>query len=282
MKNSKSLLSELIGRITLPESEDEVRAIASQLLESVCRLTRLDMIVGKPVTEEDEKRLIDAVARINLAEPLQYVLNEAHFFGRTFFVDPSVLIPRPETEELVSLVINHVDKSARPLRIIDVATGSGCIAISLQLELHGAEAWATDISEQALTVARRNADTLGSSASFVISDVLSEALPVSDVNVLVSNPPYIAESESTAMDKNVLEYEPHLALFVPDNNPLLFYKALALRSYGALGNDGLLAVEINARFGNEVATVFRDTGLTDIQVVKDLAGKDRFVLARKR
>jgi release factor glutamine methyltransferase len=280
MKNSKALLLDLISQITLQESDEEIQAIASRLLESIYQLTKMERITGKALNGDQEKRLADAIKRINLSEPLQYVLNEADFYGRTFYVDPAVLIPRPETEELVSLVIDRID-GTRPHRIVDVATGSGCIAISLQLELTYGEAWGTDVSEPALVVARRNATTLGSRATFVRSDILAEALPVNGIDIVVSNPPYISESERKTLSRNVLEHEPHLALFVPDTNPLLFYKALALRSSESLLPAGLLAMEINARFGSEVATVMTEAGFQGVEVVKDLSGKNRFVIARK-
>lgn len=281
MKNSKSLLLDLIGRISLQESESEIRTIATHLMESICGLTPAELMAGKPVSGSDEMKLHDAMARINRYEPLQYILNEAYFFGRKFYVDPSVLIPRPETEQLVALIIDRVDHTSRSRKIIDVATGSGCIAISLDLELPDAEVWGTDISDPALIVARRNAATLNSAANLVLHDVLADELPVNEVAVVVSNPPYIAESEKKTMGRNVLEHEPHLALFVSDSNPLVFYDALASRSLKALIPGGLLAVEINERFGTGVAALITDAGFRGVELLKDLAGKDRFVLARK-
>jgi release factor glutamine methyltransferase len=282
MKNSKSLFPELIGRITLKESAEEIRAIAKRLLEAICGLSATEIMTGKPVTPAEEFKLHEAIARINRSEPLQYVINEAYFFGRKFHVDPAVLIPRPETEELISNLLQRVNASARELRIVDVATGSGCIAITLGLELRGAQTWGTDVSDAALKVARANAAALQSDAQFLRHDILSEMLPVTGVDVVVSNPPYIAESEITTMKANVSQYEPHIALFVPDNDALLFYRALTKRSVSALVPGGLLAVEINERFGSEVATLITDAGYDDVEVLKDLAGKDRFVMARKR
>lgn len=282
MKNSKSLFPELIGRITLKESAEEIRTIVMRLLEGICGLSAAEIMAGKPVTAADEFKLHEAVARINRSEPLQYVINEAYFFGRKFHVDPAVLIPRPETEELVAHVLQRIDRSAPALRIVDVATGSGCIAITLGLELRVAQTWGTDISDAALNVARTNAAALQSDAQFMRHDILTDTLPVSDVDVIVSNPPYIAESEIVAMKANVFQYEPRIALFVPDNDVLLFYRALTKRGRSALVPGGLLAVEINERFGSEVAALITDAGYDAVEVLKDLAGKDRFVMARRR
>ncbi|HTF17761.1 MAG TPA: peptide chain release factor N(5)-glutamine methyltransferase [Chryseolinea sp.] len=281
MKNSKSLFLDVIGWISLKESESEVRAIATHLIESICGLTSADMMAGKPVSASDEAKLQEAVARINRFEPLQYILNEVYFFGRKFYVDPAVLIPRPETEQLVALIIDRADKKSRSQRIFDVATGSGCLAISLDLELSPLETWGTDISEAALVVARRNAALLGSRTNLVLHDVLTGELPVNEVAIVASNPPYIAEREKETMERNVLDHEPHLALFVPDSNPLVFYDALSANSQKVLVPGGLLAVEINERFGKEVATLMTEAGLQRVELVKDLAGKDRFVFARK-
>lgn len=281
MTNSKSLLQELIGRITVPYSDDELRAIVTQLLESVCGFSYVDSLAGKAVSELQYKTLTSAIERVNRSEPLQYILNEAHFFGRRFYIDPAVLIPRPETEELVALVRERIMPDERPARMIDIATGSGCIGITLQLELPGATVWGTDVSEAALAVARRNAEALGSRINLLRHDILGDKLPVADLDVIVSNPPYIMDSEKSSMDNNVLEYEPHLALFVSDSDPLVFYKSIAGRGSESLVSEGMIAVEINAKFGKEVAGIMVAAGYNDVEIIKDLAGKNRFVTARK-
>ncbi|MEJ1239044.1 peptide chain release factor N(5)-glutamine methyltransferase [Chryseolinea sp. T2] len=281
MKNSKSLLLELVDEISLEESDPEKRAIATYLMESICELSPADLLSGKTVPARLEAKLHEAVKRINLHEPLQYVLHEAHFFGRKFYVDPAVLIPRPETEELVGLILDHVGRDVRDQNIVDVATGSGCIAITLAIELPNMRCWGTDISKEALAVARRNGASLQANVNLVQNNILTDALPVHDVAILVSNPPYIADREKLSMQRNVLEHEPHLALFVPDNNPLLFYEAIATHGVRSLIEGGLLAVEINERFGNEVAALMANAGLQHVELVKDLAGKDRFVFSRK-
>jgi release factor glutamine methyltransferase len=281
MKNSKSLFLDLIGKVSLNESEEEIRAIVRHLIESICGLSVAELMTDKAVSESDEMRLHEAVARINRHEPLQYILNEAYFFGRKFYVDGSVLIPRPETEQLVSLIIDRAERTSRAQKIIDIATGSGCIAISLDLELRVAETWGTDVSDEALVVARRNATSLNSDTNFLLHDILSNELPANEVAIIVSNPPYIGESEKEAMARNVLDHEPHLALFVPDSNPLVFYDAIGTRSAKSLAPGGLLAMEINERFGNEVAALMTACGFQRVELLKDISGKDRFVMARK-
>ena len=281
MKNSKSLLMDLIGRISLNESDAEKRSIAAYLMESICGLTPAEVMTTHAVSASDEVKLNEALDRINRSEPLQYILNEAWFYGRKFYVDPGVLIPRPETEELVALILKRTERKDKTPRIVDVATGSGCIAISLALEVRGSETWGTDISDAALRVARRNAASLGSGTQLLSNNVLVDPLPVGDVGIIVSNPPYIAQSEMKGMDRNVLDHEPHLALFVPDNDPLLFYRALAKQGMHAMIPEGMLAVEINARFGREVAAAMTHAGLQRVELLKDIAGKERFVIARK-
>ncbi|MGC3945976.1 MAG: peptide chain release factor N(5)-glutamine methyltransferase [Chryseolinea sp.] len=281
MKNSKSLLSELIDGISLKESETEKQAIATYLIESICSLSPADIMSGKSINARNESKLHDAIRRINLNEPLQYILHEAHFFGRKFYVDPAVLIPRPETEELVALILDRLNRKDRDQNIVDIATGSGCIAITLALELRHVSVSATDVSKDALTVARRNSKALGASVNLVMNNALADELPVNDVDILVSNPPYIAENEKQAMQSNVVDYEPHLALFVPDNNPLVFYEAIVGHGVKHLRSGGLLAVEINERFGKEVAAMMINSSFRHVELLKDLAGKDRFVFSRK-
>ncbi|HZI23532.1 MAG TPA: peptide chain release factor N(5)-glutamine methyltransferase, partial [Chryseolinea sp.] len=214
---------------------------------------------------------------LNRDEPVQYILEEANFYGRTFRVSPAVLIPRPETEELVRLVVkmsSHFSK--KNLTILDVGTGSGCIAISLALELPTSEILATDISQEALNVASHNAKNLGASVQFHQHDILSANLPFS-IDVVVSNPPYIASDERITMRPNVKDYEPSLALFVDSADPLLFYRAIALQANRALMTGGVVVVEINERFGKEVAQLFITHHFKNVEIVRDVFGKDRFV-----
>jgi release factor glutamine methyltransferase len=279
MTNSKTLFRDFVKGIELLESRDEIHSMAYLVFENVFSLTKT-AILGEEsvnVTQAIRNRLDEIVARINRFEPVQYILGEAYFYGRRFNVNQAVLIPRPETEELVRLVIDVVRKSNRKnCRVLDIGTGSGCIAITLALELNDIEAFATDISAEALLTASANAQKLNATVEFLNHDVLSSKLPFS-VDVLVSNPPYIGWNEFNTMSKNVVEYEPRLALFVDSGEPLLFYKAIVKRARESLTPGGLLAVEINERFGEEVQRLFIANNLAEVEIIQDTFRKDRIV-----
>jgi release factor glutamine methyltransferase len=277
--NSKTLFRDFINRITLSESLDEIQSVAYLVFENLFGLTKATIMSETDVslTAAIENKLNEIVSRINRSEPIQYVLGQSFFYGRIFNVNPAVLIPRPETEELIHLVINFVrgfDKERT--RIIDIGTGSGCIAITLALELRDTEVFGTDISSEALVTATANAERLNAKTQFVKHDVLKSKLPFS-IDIIVSNPPYIGWDEHSTMPKNVVEYEPKLALFVDSDDPLLFYKAIVTRATESLTAHGLLAVEINERFGKEVKQLLVANQFYDVEIVKDIFGKDRIV-----
>ncbi len=285
MKNSKALFQETMSGITLKESQEELQAIVYFLFENFFGVSKTDIMTGKPVPypAETANRLRKAVERINKQEPVQYVVGEESFFGRKFQVNPSVLIPRGETEELIRIVLAY--RSALllendyhpPFRILDIGTGSGCIPITLSLEIGDAEVYCTDISNAALSVASNNAELLNARVIFVEHNILREKIPFRHLDVIVSNPPYVTTKEGSAMQVNVTAFEPHLALFVPDNDPLIFYKEIARQAKEVLKPKGLLAVEINEKFGKEVSDLFLGEGFSDVRVVKDVAGKERVV-----
>ena len=289
MKNSKTLFQEVVSGIRLREDAAEIRAMASVLLESICDVTKTDVLAGKAVPFPPEKAIAlqRAVDRINQGEPVQYVVGEQYFYGRKFHVNPSVLIPRPETEELVRAVIAYHTASVLPhtnrlpLKILDIGTGSGCIPITLFHELGGADVYATDVSAAALAVAVGNAENHQARITFIENDILREKLVLSDFDAIVSNPPYVTAREKSTMAANVLDYEPHGALFVPNDDPLVFYRAIAAQAVEMLKPGGLVAVEINEKFGVEVSRLFIDTGLREASIVRDVAGKDRVVRAVK-
>lgn len=284
MKNSKILFQELINSITLDEDENEVASLVYLIMEAILHVTKAQILSEKviEVNEGVREKLKNIVNRINQHEPVQYILGEAFFFGRRFKVTGDVLIPRPETEELVLIVKKWLQSSKKPKpKILDIGTGSGCIPITLNLEIKDSEVYATDVSEEALAVAKFNAANLEADVTFVQHNILNEALNLSDVDVIVSNPPYIAPMEKQAMKKNVLNYEPHLALFASDDDPLEFYKAIASKSFIALKRKGLVAVEINERYGKQVASLFSINNFQRITIVKDLFQKERFVTAIK-
>ena len=242
-----------------------------------------------------EKYLLSCVERLATGEPLQYVMGFEWFCGHKFNVAPGVLIPRPETEELVNKAIGFAQQhqSANPLRILDICTGSGCIAWSLAAAVPQAEVNACDISQQALKIASTQqiqcADNTLAKVKFLECDILSEdaqqkiaqACGEGEFNLIISNPPYVCECEKSQMRENVLNHEPHLALFVPDNDPLKFYRAIAQLSGRILSPGGALMFEINERFGAETAQMMQQMGYTGCQVQQDLFGKDRMVVGYK-
>ncbi len=282
MKNSKVLYLELINRISLDESREEISAVAYQIMEKVLSLNKTDILAEKMIdlSQQEEDAISATIKRVNNLEPVQYVLGEAFFFNRKFFVDRTVLIPRPETEELVASVIRKVGSSSA-VRIADIGTGSGCIAITLALELEKSAVYATDINTSALTVAKNNTTALRADVEFTMHDILHNAIPFRNLDIVVSNPPYIPYEERTTMRESVFAFEPNSALFVPDEDPLLFYRALATRAFHALVPKGLLAVEINERFGAEVVSLFSSHGYKKVELVKDIFRKDRIVFGHK-
>jgi release factor glutamine methyltransferase len=282
MKNSKILFQDFINRITVPEDREEILGIAYLVFESVLGTTRTDILAGKPVVGSVSQlsELEKIITRVNQHEPIQYVLGEAHFFGRKFKVNRHVLIPRPETEELVREVKDFLKTKKKSARVLDIGTGSGCIAVTLALEFPDALVFATDKSPEALAVAEENSEILRGRVSFFKHDILQSPLPLSDLDVVVSNPPYITKHEVTNMKSNVVQFEPHMALFVPDDDPLIFYKMITSKAYDGLNKDGALTVEVNEKFGREVCQIFFEAGFRDIRVVKDISGKDRIVTGR--
>lgn len=217
--------------------------------------------------------------------PVQYALNESWFYNLPLYVDPSVLIPRPETEELVQLILNHIKQesiSPSDLRILDIGTGSGCIALALKSQLVEAEVWAMDISTEALEVARKNSRALKLDIRFMQGDILEWEVvfdPLMKWDIVVSNPPYITPKEKLEMHPNVLEHEPDTALFVPEESPLLFYDHVASFGLQHLTAGGHLFVEINKNYGAQVADLFRKKGYQDVVIHEDMQGFERMVAA---
>ena len=233
------------------------------------------------VSEEASAEALGAFGRMASGEPIQYIIGKAYFYDREFKVTPDVLIPRPETELLVREAVNWARRSGRKsLRILDLCTGSGCIAWSMALELPGSEVTAVDISDGALAVAAGQEFESDNAPKFIKADVLAgpvEGLGAFDM--ILSNPPYVMDSEKALMRKNVLEHEPWLALFVSDDDPLIFYRAVAAWAKQLLKSDGLCLVEINESLGRQTAKVFEDTGFRDVEVLQDLNSRDRFIRA---
>lgn len=280
LMNARALFDKIVKEITLPESQEEIQSIAFLVMESLYGLDRTDVLANvnlETIKETDMSRLI---ARINQHEPIQYILEETDFYGRIFYVNDSVLIPRPETEQLIKLVVDEF-KVKNELSILDIGTGSGCIAITLAKEIPQAQVFALDVSESALAVARRNADQLKATVFFDQLNALEDTLPYKDIDIIVSNPPYVMLSEKERMHANVLAYEPHLALFVPDTDALVFYKAIADHAKRILRSNGKIFVEINEQLGTGVEEVFKRAGFTQTEIILDIFSKDRIVTATR-
>lgn len=277
----------IISQLSACYDPGEARAITRMVLERRFALSWTDVLCGgiETMSEKDKAELTGIIGRIADGEPVQYVLGEAEFCGRIFHVEPRVLIPRIETEELIMQVLASIYGCRQPLRIMDIGTGSGCIAISIDKALEETNTDyvvdAIDISADAIRIAKGNATQLGAThTNFIKTDILNEAqmaLLSTDYSVIVSNPPYICNKERAEMDSHVIDHEPHSALFVPDNDPLLFYKAITHFAKGHLLSGGKLLFEINRAYGEETADVLRSYGFQEVAVIKDQFGNDRIV-----
>lgn len=253
----------------------EARAITDYVLDVCFGLSKADILCGavEEMTAEKTAELNKIFGRLTEGEPVQYVLGRAEFCGRWFSVRPGVLIPRPETEELCAWITADSKASASP-KVLDIGTGSGCIAITLQLDMPESKVTAWDISADALDVARENAQQLGANVNFVKLDALN-AKPEGEWDVIVSNPPYICEKEKKDMAVNVLEHEPHTALFVPDADPLLFYRAITRLAVQTLSKGGRLYFEINPIYADDTCHMMRAEGMTAVELRSDMYGKQR-------
>ncbi len=276
--SSKALYSQIYQALlpAIPQAQ-ECGAITWRLLAHYFQLAPIQTTCDKPIvcTPLQRQLLAAAIARLKHQEPIQYVLGEAHFLGRDFLVSPEVLIPRPETEMLVQHII---DENRQPaIGVLDIGTGSGCIAITLQQELNQATVHALDISAQAIRVAQANAERLGADLCWLQRDILHQPLPTQYWDIIVSNPPYVRVSEKQAMERRVLDYEPAQALFVPDEAPLCFYERIVALAPYHLAVGGRLYLEINEAFGSAVADLLRSAGFSSVRIGQDLNGKERWV-----
>ena len=277
----------LYQRLTNVYPISEAKAIVRMVLEEYFGLTLADIYTDKvtQLSADDVSELEKIMIRLEKGEPVQYVLGFAAFCGRQFRVAPGVLIPRPETELLCDWVINAHScpfcglQPPAPLRILDVGTGSGCIAITLSLNMPNSVVTAYDISADALLIARDNAIRLGATINFQLKDALQLTKTDETFDVILSNPPYICDNERTDMMQNVLNFEPTTALFVPDNDPLLFYRAIAEYGSSALSHGGELYFEINSCFADKVSDMLNALDYAKIEIREDQLGKQRFVKA---
>lgn len=285
----QSLFRDVTKTLSSVYDQHEARTLSFMLLEHLFNVSRVDILADKDTTFSAFQRnqLQGMLDRLVKHEPIQYVLGETEFYGLTLEVGPGVLIPRPETEELVEWVVTDLVGRVPSPSIADVCTGSGCIALALASRLPSAMVRATDISEEALTIARRNADRYSSPIDIRQADALSDN-PFGDeettssilFDAVVSNPPYIRQSERANMEANVLEYEPELALFVPDQSPLLFYEAIARAAMLRLKPDGALYFEINSGLGPQTLVMLAKLGYVATELRKDAYGNDRMIKAK--
>ena len=263
-------------------SDSEALALAKMLLVEVFGFSTLELYGGKDkeFSEKHRSVLAEMIRRLQKNEPIQYIIGIESFCGLTFEVDPNVLIPRPETQELVSWIVEECQKE-ETIRILDIGTGSGCIPVSLAKQLPRAEVESWDISEGALEVASRNCERNEVKVLLRRKDVLNAAPEGVFYDVIVSNPPYIADREKVDMEANVLDWEPSLALFVPDDDPLLFYRKIAQLGCEMLKEGGSLYFEINRAYGQETSLMLSELGYNQIELKKDSWGNDRMIKAKR-
>ena len=292
----KELYYRLTSMIKDIHSIDEKNSLANIILEHQLGLDISSYILNDEltITDADDKKITEIIHRINQHEPIQYILSKAYFHGRSFYVNHDVLIPRPETEELVDIILKDNPRLPRglaqnpgsvtpQLKILEIGTGSGCIAITLSKELN-CSVVATDISINALAVAQKNVQTFDADVHLVQHDIVKNEPSDHDFfnqrplfDIIVSNPPYVLDSEMTQMRRNVLEYEPHSALFVKNSNPLVFYDAISKFGRDHLKENGRIFFEINEKFGEAVAALLSQHVFSETLVHKDIHSKDRFV-----
>ncbi|BDD03042.1 peptide chain release factor N(5)-glutamine methyltransferase [Aureibacter tunicatorum] len=275
---SKELQNLIIDSLQGVYDEYETAGIAWMIMEDVFQVTKNELVLDSEVSTFQMPVLNLILRRLKNNEPIQYIIGKAHFYGRDFEVNPSVLIPRGETEELVHLILND-QKGKQGLDVLDIGSGSGCIPITLALEMESANVQSVDISKQALEVAIRNAESLKAEVKFSQLDILNEIPRVEKLDIIVSNPPYVRQLEKLKMHKNVLDYEPELALFVEDNDPLIFYRRIAELGKSLLKKEGALYFEINEYLGEEMKHMVENLGYRKVKVIQDIHGKDRILNA---
>jgi len=292
LREIKNIFHDELGK-TYPK--EEIDSFFYRCIEHYLKLERF-VLTMKPdliLTKEEEQSLFEALAELKLEKPLQYILGTAHFMDLEFKVNENVLIPRPETEELVQWIFDDIrsqkselrnrisekddeDFHPSPMTILDIGTGSGCIAIALAKNLPDAQVYAMDISMEALKVAQDNADKNGVEINFIEQDICNPDIEL-QFDIIVSNPPYIRELEKEEIKNNVKDFEPGIALFVPDDNPLLFYDAIVRFAENHLKKDGTLYFEINQYLGEETTALLKAHNFSEIELRKDIFGNDRML-----
>ncbi|WP_395057621.1 peptide chain release factor N(5)-glutamine methyltransferase [Flavobacterium sp.] len=281
----KNYRTQFIKELTPIFDEKEIESFFYIILEAFHQLKRVDLVLN-PDLELNTIQLLQwemVLSQLKQQKPIQYILGETEFFGLPFYVNENTLIPRPETEELVEWIIKDLKiEKNKDLKILDIGTGSGCIAISLAKNLPNAQVFAIDVSEKALATAKKNAELNEMKVTFVEKNILETEDLNQQLDIIVSNPPYVRNLEKQEIHKNVLEYEPHLALFVEDNDALLFYRKITELATRNLSENGQLYFEINQYLGKEMIELLEKYNFKNIELKKDIYGNDRMIKANFR
>tara|TARA_R110002051_G_scaffold127537_3_gene201171 strand:- start:9289 stop:10143 length:855 start_codon:yes stop_codon:yes gene_type:complete len=280
LKDIKSIFHKELDELY---SKEEVASFFYILIEYYLGLERFVLAIDPNIIikKEHETPLFEALSKLKLEQPIQYIIGKAHFMELDFVVNENVLIPRPETEDIIRCILDDVKDKESRIKILDIGTGSGCIAISLAKNIQGAKVFALDISEKAITVAKQNAINNKVDIEFIQEDILNiETLPTK-FDIIVSNPPYVRELEKLEMQENVLKHEPELALFVSDENPLIFYKKITQLASNCLINEGSLYFEINQYLGKETKLLLEEFNFSNIELLEDMYGNDRILKGMK-
>jgi release factor glutamine methyltransferase len=277
IRDCRNLIASELGRLY---PSGEIRAMTAIILTHLTGHSSSSLLAdpGYTVSPQIWDKINEICDDLKLYKPLQYILGFTEFYGRRFKVSPDVLIPRPETEELAELVISENREPG--LKVLDIGTGSGILAVTLALGMNNPVVSALDIDEGALAVAAENAADHGADIIFSRSDILNPSNVSNSYNLIVSNPPYVRESEKALISRNVLDYEPHHALFVPDTNPLMFYRAIFSYAGKNLAVGGKIYLEINEALGRETELIAGEYGYPDTRIVSDINGKERFIVAK--
>ena len=274
------MIKEITLQLVPQYSDAEARSIAILLMCNITGLSYTELLIHTPsLNEEQEEELRKKIERVKKNEPLQYVLGETTFYGRRFKCDRRALIPRPETEELIDWIINDVSNDGN-IRILDIGCGSGCIAITLAKELKNSTVTALDISKEAISLTEENCKINNCQVECINDDIFN--FSDAQYDIIVSNPPYICDNEAADMESNVIDYEPHLALFVPDNSPLKFYEKITEYAARNLRSRGKLFFEINRKYGKEMQLLLEKFGFINIELRKDISNNDRMIKGEKR
>lgn len=281
MKNNiHPILAQIIECLNELYSPEEIKSISKIISEDLLGIDYLSLYIDKDIILSDKQKqeLNSILDRLQRFEPIQYIAEKVEFYGRTFFIAPGVLIPRTETEHLVDIIVK---KETNAKRILDIGTGSGCIGITLAKEMANSYVEAWDVSDRALQIAKKNNLDLNGGVKIKRKDILKDFLLDSSFDLIVSNPPYVTIKEREGMDPNVLDWEPSLALFVPDESPLMFYKRIAEIGMELLDPDGVLYFEINSLFGQQLVELLERLGYAEVELKQDFFQRDRFIRARK-